>query len=215
MKKKLAIVLCSMPFAMAPIAYAQTGSATEGTTSPQSGTQTDMGKDGAPNMGGKNNTSSSAAGSTGSGAASGAATSSGATAGAAGGVKMDSGDRSAATSSSPTTAGTAAGSSMPSATGGESFENLKGKAVYNENDEKIGDVKDIVLSSDGKATHVLLGVGGFVGVGEHLVAIPFNEINTTGDKLTIRGYTKDQLKKMPAYERPRDEPARAPMGAPR
>jgi len=71
----------------------------------------------------------------------------------------------------------------------------------------------VVMSSDGKITHVILGVGGFVGVGEHPVAIPFDEIQTTGDKLTIQGYTKDQLKEMPAYEYPQEERAPAPAPA--
>jgi len=77
----------------------------------------------------------------------------------------------------------------------------------------VGDVKDLVMSSDGKVTHVILGVGGFVGVGEHPVAIPFDEINTTGDKLTLRGYTKDKLKEMPAYEYPKEERSAAPAPA--
>lgn len=204
MKKKLAIALCSMPLAMAPIAYAQTGGATEGTTSPQSGTQTDMGADGAPNRSGSTGATNNSSGSAGSGAAAGSTAGSTGATGAA------------------TRAATGASASTPSAVSGESFEkNLRGKSVYNESDEKVGDIKDAVLSADGQVTHVVLGVGGFIGVGEHPVAIPFNEINTTGDKLTLRGYTKDQLKDMPAYERPRDErtavpgTAPAPMGAPR
>lgn len=186
MKKKLAIVLCSMPFAMAPIAYAQTGGATEGTTSPQSGSQTDMGTDGAPNTGGASGSGSSDTGTSPSPATSGAAAS-----------------------------GAAAGSAATTdASAGESFQaKMKGKSVYNENDEKIGDVKDLVLSSDGKATHVIIGVGGFVGVGEHPVAIPFDEVKHSGDKLTLQGYTKDQLKEMPAYEYPREAPAPAPAPA--
>ncbi|TFL13056.1 PRC-barrel domain containing protein [Pusillimonas caeni] len=193
MKKKLAIVLCSMPFAVAPIAYAQTGGATEGTTSPQSGNQTDMGTDGAPNTGGTSGSGSSDTGSS------------------------SSPTTTPSTSSGASTSATddAAAKPTPDASSGESFQaKLKGKSVYNENDEKVGDIKDLVMSSDGKVTHVILGVGGFVGVGEHPVAIPYEEIKESGDKLTLQGYTKDQLKEMPAYEYPKEEPAPAPASSP-
>ncbi len=192
MKKKLAIVLCSMPFAMAPVAYAQTGGATEGTTSPQSGSQTDMGTDGAPNTG----TSGSGSSDTGASGSTTAPSSKGASAGAS-------------------ASDSAAAESTPDASSGESFKaKLQGKSVYNENDEKVGDIKDLVMSSDNKVTHVILGVGGFVGVGEHPVAIPISEIKESGDKLTLQGYTKDQLKEMPAYEYPKEAPAPAPASSP-
>src|SRR5690606_30898195 len=119
-----------------------------------------------------------------------------------------------ASTTTPSTSGDSAGASgsdsaaaepTPDASTGESFQaKLKGKSVVNENDEKVGDVKDVVMSSDGKITHVILGVGGFVGVGEHPVAIPYDEIQQSGDKLTLQGYTKDQLKEMPAYEYPQE-----------
>lgn len=197
MKKKLAIILCSMPFAVAPAAYAQTGGATEGTTSPQSGSQTDMGKDGA-NGGGSTSTSPSGG-------------SAGSTGGSADSTSGSTGSTGASTGSSGMSSGASASAD---ASAGESFQaKLKGKSVFNENDEKVGDVKDLVMSSDGKVTHVILGVGGFVGVGEHPVAIPFEEIQSSGDKLTLQGYTKDKLKEMPAYEYPRDTPAPAPAPA--
>lgn len=212
MKKKLAIILCSMPLAVAPAAFAQTGGATEGTTSPQSGSQTDMGKHGANGSGSSDaSTSGGAAGSTGGSSSSGTSGSTG----ASGSTGM-SGSASSSDTGTAAGAGSSAASSASSAdaAAGESFQaKLKGKSVYNESDEKVGDVKDLVMSSDGKVTHVILGVGGFVGVGEHPVAIPFNEIQHSGDKLTLQGYTKDKLKEMPAYEYPRDTPAPAPAPA--
>lgn len=209
MKKKLAIVLCSMPFALTPLAYAQTGGATEGTTSPQSGSQTDMGTDGAPNTGGTSGGASSDSGASGNNT--GASGSSGATSGGAT-TGSDSGASNGAATG--TSAGSASTAATPDASAGDSFQaKLKGKSVYNENDEKVGDVKDVVMSADGKVTHVILGVGGFVGVGEHPVAIPFEEIKESGDKLTLQGYTKDQLKEMPAFEYPKEERAPAPAPA--
>jgi sporulation protein YlmC with PRC-barrel domain len=53
---------------------------------------------------------------------------------------------------------------------------LPGVNVYNEANEKIGDINDVILDKSGKADKVILGVGGFLGMGEHLVAVPFDKI---------------------------------------
>lgn len=78
--------------------------------------------------------------------------------------------------------------------------NFIGKAVYNEADEKVGDINDVILSDQGQATHLIVGAGGFLGMGEHSVAIPFDKISGSGDKLMLQGYTKEQLKSLPKYE---------------
>ncbi|WP_397473965.1 PRC-barrel domain-containing protein [Pusillimonas sp.] len=205
MKKKLAIAICST-FALAPVAFAQTGGAVEGTSSPQSGSQTDMGADGASNSNAGSGSSDT-----------GASTNSPANGDASGGADASTSGASTtpSTSDAPTDDSDtgAAAAPTPDAASGDSFDaTLKGKSVYNENDEKVGDVKDLVMSTDGKVTHVILGVGGFVGVGEHPVAIPYDEINQSGDRVTLQGYTKDQLKEMPAFEYPKDE--RMPASAP-
>jgi sporulation protein YlmC with PRC-barrel domain len=53
---------------------------------------------------------------------------------------------------------------------------LAGVNVYNEANEKIGDISDVILDKSGKAEKVILGVGGFLGMGEHLVAVPFEKV---------------------------------------
>jgi hypothetical protein len=53
---------------------------------------------------------------------------------------------------------------------------LAGVAVYNNNNEKIGDVNELIVSRDGKTEAVVIGVGGFLGMGEHLVAVPFDQV---------------------------------------
>jgi sporulation protein YlmC with PRC-barrel domain len=53
---------------------------------------------------------------------------------------------------------------------------LAGVSVYNETNEKIGDVNDVILDKSGKATNVILGVGGFLGMGEHYVAVTFDQL---------------------------------------
>jgi len=53
---------------------------------------------------------------------------------------------------------------------------LVGVDVYNEANERIGDVNDVILDRSGKVANVILGVGGFVGMGEHYVAIAFDKL---------------------------------------
>ena len=53
---------------------------------------------------------------------------------------------------------------------------LVGVNVYNQGNEKVGEIKDILLAKSGKADKVILSVGGFLGVGERYVAIPFDQI---------------------------------------
>jgi sporulation protein YlmC with PRC-barrel domain len=53
---------------------------------------------------------------------------------------------------------------------------LAGVNVYNNNNEKIGEVNELIVSRDGKMEAVVIGVGGFLGMGEHLAAVPFNKV---------------------------------------
>jgi len=53
---------------------------------------------------------------------------------------------------------------------------LVGVNVYNEANEKIGDINDVILDKSGKVANVVLGVGGFLGMGEHYVAVPFDKL---------------------------------------
>jgi sporulation protein YlmC with PRC-barrel domain len=51
-----------------------------------------------------------------------------------------------------------------------------GLNVYNDNNESIGSINDLLTDKSGNIKAVVLGVGGFLGVGEHLVAVPFDKI---------------------------------------
>jgi ribosomal 30S subunit maturation factor RimM len=48
---------------------------------------------------------------------------------------------------------------------------LVGVNVYNDANEKVGDINDVILDKSGKVENVVLGVGGFLGMGEHYVAV--------------------------------------------
>src|ERR1700694_3431091 len=53
---------------------------------------------------------------------------------------------------------------------------LIGVNVYNDNNEKIGDIEELIVDKSSKVDNVVLGVGGFLGVGEHYVAVPMEKL---------------------------------------
>jgi len=96
---------------------------------------------------------------------------------------------------------------------------IKGVEVYNDRNEKIGSVDDVLLDPHGKVKAVVIGVGGFLGVGERNVAVPFEELHwqmTTNapakngqqvaqatehpTRATLPGVTKEQLQQAPEFK---------------
>jgi sporulation protein YlmC with PRC-barrel domain len=57
-----------------------------------------------------------------------------------------------------------------------SVSRLDGLDVYNNNNEKIGDISELIVDKSGKIQAVVVGVGGFLGLGERDVAIPFDQV---------------------------------------
>jgi len=82
--------------------------------------------------------------------------------------------------------------------------NLIGASVYGPDDKSIGEINDIVLDPNGTAEGAVIGVGGFLGIGEKSVAIPFKELKVTKkdngkvDKVML-SMTKDELKNAPSF----------------
>ena len=80
---------------------------------------------------------------------------------------------------------------------------LIGTRVNNEAGERIGEVNEIVLSKDGKVAAVVIGVGGFLGMGEHEVAVKFESLRLTQDAnnntIVALSATKDSLKTAPEW----------------
>jgi sporulation protein YlmC with PRC-barrel domain len=67
---------------------------------------------------------------------------------------------------------------------------LEGVNVYNQNNERIGEVDDVLVDKQGKVEAVVIGVGGFLGIGERRVAVPFNALQwQMEDKATARAGT--------------------------
>lgn len=76
---------------------------------------------------------------------------------------------------------------------------LMGKTIYNEANQKVGKVDDLIISPDKNLSYVIVGAGGFVGIGRHDVAIPVTQIEDRGGKLVMPGATKDMIKAMPVF----------------
>ena len=89
----------------------------------------------------------------------------------------------------------------PSA-GATAVDHLIGKTVYGTGDEKLGTVDDVLLDSTGKATQLVVSSGGFLGIGERKVAIPYNDAqwNPDREELQVAGLTAEQIKTMPEFE---------------
>jgi PRC-barrel domain len=79
-------------------------------------------------------------------------------------------------------------------------KDMMGKAVYNDNNERIGDVNDLIGSRNNSALFAVIGVGGFLGMGEHDVAVPLSHFKRDSDKLILPGATKEALKSIPEFK---------------
>lgn len=88
-----------------------------------------------------------------------------------------------------------------------SAKRLINESVKNAANEKIGDINDVLISSDGKVAAVIVGVGGFLGIGEKDVALPFDQLTfakDANDALSVRtSLTKEGLEQAPEYVKPK------------
>jgi sporulation protein YlmC with PRC-barrel domain len=64
---------------------------------------------------------------------------------------------------------------------------LVGLSVYNDNNESVGSINDLLTDKSGNVKAVVIGVGGFLGVGEHLVAIPFDKVKFVNEPVAYTG----------------------------
>jgi sporulation protein YlmC with PRC-barrel domain len=75
--------------------------------------------------------------------------------------------------------------------------------VYDPSDAKIGEISDVLLNKQGKVDAFMVAVGGFLGVGEKDVAVPFDAVHATqkdGKWYLTMNATKDALKNAPGYK---------------
>lgn len=72
--------------------------------------------------------------------------------------------------------------------------------VYNDKNEKIGRVDDLIVAPDGSISAAIIDVGGFLGMATHRVAIPVQHFKQMAPKAILPGASKEALKKLPEFE---------------
>ena len=64
---------------------------------------------------------------------------------------------------------------------------LAGLSVYNDSNESLGSINDLLMDKSGDVKAVVIGVGGFLGVGEHLVAVPLDKVKFVDEPVAYTG----------------------------
>jgi sporulation protein YlmC with PRC-barrel domain len=77
---------------------------------------------------------------------------------------------------------------------------IKGKPVVNAQNERIGTIDDLIVGQD-RVLFAILQVGGFLGIGSHFVAVPYQSLQiSAGPKIVLPGASKEELKSMPEFK---------------
>jgi sporulation protein YlmC with PRC-barrel domain len=99
-----------------------------------------------------------------------------------------------------TTLGVTVSETTQVATGWSVKKSILGRNVYNETGAKVGKVEDLIITPEKHVSYVIVGAGGFIGMGRHDVAIPVSQITNQGGKIVMPGATKDAIKALPEFE---------------
>jgi sporulation protein YlmC with PRC-barrel domain len=92
-----------------------------------------------------------------------------------------------ATTDRATSAAPAAASDTSSFKGNWRASKLVGLNVYNDSNESLGSINDLLADKSGNIKAVVIGVGGFLGVGEHLVAVTFDKVKFVDEPVAYTG----------------------------
>ncbi|HEX4329380.1 MAG TPA: PRC-barrel domain-containing protein [Burkholderiales bacterium] len=79
-------------------------------------------------------------------------------------------------------------------------KSLLGKMVYNEKDEKVGVITDLLIGPDSTISHVVVAAGGFVGKSRHDVAIETGSLEVRDGKFYVEGATRENVKATPGFQ---------------
>jgi sporulation protein YlmC with PRC-barrel domain len=89
----------------------------------------------------------------------------------------------------------------PEVTNGWSAKrSILGQPVYNDKDERVGSVDDIVVTPDKAVSFAIINAGGFLRLTKHNVAIPVSQFKLVDNKIVLPGATRQILKGMPEFE---------------
>jgi hypothetical protein len=75
-----------------------------------------------------------------------------------------------------------------------------GSSVLNEANETIGKIDDLLVTRDGKEPYAVLSIGGFLGMGTHMVVVPYDSLKFADNKVVLPGGSKDGLKMLPVFQ---------------
>lgn len=82
---------------------------------------------------------------------------------------------------------TAVTTTTTSASGEWRASKMSGVKVYNEANENIGSINDLLMDKSGAVKIAVIGVGGFLGLGEHLVAVPYEKLKFVNEAVAYTG----------------------------
>jgi len=77
---------------------------------------------------------------------------------------------------------------------------ILGQEVYNDKNEKVGTIEDLIVGTDKASSYAIVGAGGFLGIDKHEVAIPMKQFQEKDGKLVLAGATKELIKSMPEFQ---------------
>lgn len=88
------------------------------------------------------------------------------------------------------------------ADGWSASKQILGKDVYNDKDQKVGQVNDLIVTPEKAVSYAIIGTGSFLGMDKRDVAIPMNQFTMKEGKVILPGATKEAVKAMPVFHYP-------------
>jgi sporulation protein YlmC with PRC-barrel domain len=86
------------------------------------------------------------------------------------------------------------------ASGWSAKRQILGQPVFNDKDERVGSIDDIIVAPDKAVSYAIINAGGFIGLTKHDVAIPVSQLKLVDNKLILAGASKDALRASPPFE---------------
>ncbi len=77
---------------------------------------------------------------------------------------------------------------------------IQGQPVFNDKDERVGSIDDIIIAPDKAVSYAIINAGGFTGLTKHDVAIPVSQLKLVDNKLVLAGASKEALRASPPFE---------------
>jgi len=85
-------------------------------------------------------------------------------------------------------------------TGWSAKRQILGQSIFNDKNERVGSIDDIIVAPDKAVSYAVINAGGFTGLTKHDVAVPISQLKLVDNKLVLAGATKEALKASPAFE---------------